>query len=127
MTTWQELQKDIEVADSDEEFRDELRAITFGRLIRQHRLAAGISQTEFARRADMDQPNVSRLERGGVVPTVETLERVAAALGAHLVVGLVSEGVWQRSSELQRLEAEGELVQAGPKPTDADAFLEAGA
>ena len=39
-----------------------------------------------AARAGMTQPALSRLEAGGVVPTIPLLERISAALNADLIV-----------------------------------------
>lgn len=65
------------------------RAFLIGQAVRQRRVAQGLSQTELAARAGMTQPALSRLEAGGAVPTIPILERVAAALGAELVVSIV--------------------------------------
>jgi transcriptional regulator with XRE-family HTH domain len=48
--------------------------------------ALGLSQTELASRAGMTQPALSRLEAGGVVPTIPLLERISTALDADLIV-----------------------------------------
>jgi HTH-type transcriptional regulator / antitoxin HipB len=55
-------------------------------VVRERRLALGLSQTEVAARAGMTQPALSRLEAGGVVPTIPVLERIALALDTELVV-----------------------------------------
>ena len=52
----------------------------------ERRLALGLSQVELAARAGMTQPALSRLEAGGVVPTIPLLERITAALDAELIV-----------------------------------------
>jgi HTH-type transcriptional regulator / antitoxin HipB len=41
-----------------------------------------------ATRVGMTQPALSRLEAGGVVPTIRLLERITAALDADLIVEL---------------------------------------
>ena len=61
-------------------------AIELGAQVREARLHRGWTQTELARRAGMRPHAVSRLEAGDVVPTLMTLERVAAALEARLSV-----------------------------------------
>jgi ribosome-binding protein aMBF1 (putative translation factor) len=62
------------------------RAFFIGHAVRERRLALGLSQVELAARADMTQPALSRLEAGGVVPTIPLLERISAALDADLIV-----------------------------------------
>jgi DNA-binding XRE family transcriptional regulator len=46
----------------------------------------GLSQSQLASRAEMTQPALSRLETGGVIPTIPLLERISAALDADLIV-----------------------------------------
>jgi transcriptional regulator with XRE-family HTH domain len=53
-------------------------------LIRTSRRQKGISQAELARRARTSQSAVARIEGGQTSPTVETLERLSAALGLRL-------------------------------------------
>lgn len=52
----------------------------------RERPALGLSQVELAARADMTQPALSRLEAGGVIPTIPLQERISAALDADLIV-----------------------------------------
>jgi transcriptional regulator with XRE-family HTH domain len=54
------------------------------RVLREPRRRAGITQTELAEKARMHQPAVARLERGGAVPRVDTLERLLRACGRTL-------------------------------------------
>jgi ribosome-binding protein aMBF1 (putative translation factor) len=77
--------------DSDEHregYAEARRAFLIGRAVRERRLALGLSQAGLAARADMTQPALSRLEAGGVVPTIPLLERISAALDADLIVEL---------------------------------------
>lgn len=62
------------------------RAFLIGQAVRERRLAMGLSQAALADRAGMTQPALSRLEAGGVVPTIPLLERISAALDADLIV-----------------------------------------
>jgi transcriptional regulator with XRE-family HTH domain len=60
--------------------RKELRA-AIGSVLRANRERLAISQEEVAERAGVDRTYVSILERGLKSPTVETLEKICAALG----------------------------------------------
>jgi ribosome-binding protein aMBF1 (putative translation factor) len=62
------------------------RAFLIGQAVRERRLALGLSQIELATRAGMTQPALSRLEAGGVIPTIPLLERISIALDADLIV-----------------------------------------
>lgn len=55
-------------------------------LAAQARRASGLSQAEVARRAGTSRPTLSAYEGGSRNPTLDTLERVLAANGQHLVV-----------------------------------------
>jgi ribosome-binding protein aMBF1 (putative translation factor) len=46
------------------------RAYLLGRAVHERRLALGLPQAELASRAGMTQPALSRLEAGGVIPTI---------------------------------------------------------
>src|SRR2546426_8216786 len=72
--------------DYREGYAEAQRAYLIGQAVRERRLALGLSQVELASRAGMTQPALSRLEAGGTVPTIPVLERIAAALGAELIV-----------------------------------------
>lgn len=66
------------------------RATRIGQRVRLLREQRGLSVAELARRADILRPNLSRLESGKHMPSLDTLERVAAALGttvAEVVAG----------------------------------------
>lgn len=62
------------------------RAFELGEEVRRLREATGLTQVELARRIGSTQPAVARLEAGGVAPTIDTLERIAAALDLELAV-----------------------------------------
>ena len=55
-----------------------------GSLIRDVRLAEGLTQAQLARRLGITQPSVARLESAGDAVTVATLRRTLIALGHDL-------------------------------------------
>jgi predicted transcriptional regulator len=62
------------------------RAFQFGAQVRAAREAAGISQSELARRMGTNQAAIARLELGGVDPKLSTIDRINRALGTELVI-----------------------------------------
>ncbi|GGV10341.1 hypothetical protein GCM10010495_24610 [Kitasatospora herbaricolor] len=64
-------------------------ARALGQALYDRRTALGISQAEVARRANMTQPQISRIEGGDTVPTLPLLERLAGALESELDIHLV--------------------------------------
>jgi transcriptional regulator with XRE-family HTH domain len=61
--------------------------LALGQLIYDLRTAAGLSQRELAARMRTTQSVISRLEEGGGARNrIDTLARLASALGRHLVV-----------------------------------------
>jgi ribosome-binding protein aMBF1 (putative translation factor) len=73
-------------AEYREGYAEAQRAFVIGQAVRERRLALGLSQTELAARAGMTQPALSRLEAGGVIPTIPLLDRISSALDADLIV-----------------------------------------
>jgi transcriptional regulator with XRE-family HTH domain len=57
-----------------------------GKQLRALREAQHLSQAELARRMGSTQPAIARLEAGRVAPSLDTLDRAAAALGVELVI-----------------------------------------
>ncbi len=60
------------------------------------RIKRGLSQRQLAKRAEMQQPTIARLE-GGRTASLKTLRRVAEALDARVEVRLVPRGPSTRS------------------------------
>ncbi|NUL04677.1 helix-turn-helix transcriptional regulator [Streptomyces lunaelactis] len=72
-----------------ERMREEIRmAHDLGQAVYDRRTDLGISQTELARRADMTQPQISKLELGGTMPTLPLLARLARAMDSALSLEL---------------------------------------
>ena len=53
----------------------------FAARLRERRLGAGLTQIELARRAEVTPTYVGRLESGAAAPGIDTVARLAAALG----------------------------------------------
>jgi ribosome-binding protein aMBF1 (putative translation factor) len=70
------------------------------RLVIKHRAALGISQKELAHRVGTSHSAISRLESGRHKTSVETLQRVAHALGVRFVLGFESGPLEAPSREL---------------------------
>lgn len=86
----------------DARLADELAQKVYDR-----RIELGLSQTQLAARAGMKQPQISRLEGGGTLPTLPLLRRLAKALDLELNVGFSTPPAPQaaeRASALSTLE-----------------------
>lgn len=59
----------------------EVDGVRLGQRIRELRLAAGLTQAELARRTGIHRPNIARVEAGRHTPSLETLSRLATAIG----------------------------------------------
>ncbi|MFK7989241.1 MAG: helix-turn-helix domain-containing protein [Sandaracinaceae bacterium] len=59
----------------------EIDGVRLGQRIRELRLAAGLTQAELARRTGIHRPNIARVEAGRHTPSLETLSRLANAIG----------------------------------------------
>ncbi|MFE4590626.1 helix-turn-helix domain-containing protein [Streptomyces laurentii] len=57
-----------------------------GQMVYDRRTALGLSQTELADRCGMRRLRISRIEGGGIVPTIPLLRRLARALDADLTI-----------------------------------------
>ncbi|MBC7603923.1 MAG: helix-turn-helix transcriptional regulator [Ramlibacter sp.] len=68
----------------------------FGRCIRELRLEAGLSQTEFCVHTGFHQAYLSRLENGKANPTLNAMEVIANALGLTIFE------LWDRVEQLQK-------------------------
>ncbi|MFJ1585492.1 helix-turn-helix domain-containing protein [Streptomyces sp. NPDC088197] len=63
-------------------------AFALGQAVYDRRTELGLTQTDLARRADMNQPQISTIEGGDSVPTLPLLTRLAKALDASLSINL---------------------------------------
>jgi transcriptional regulator with XRE-family HTH domain len=92
-----------------------LRSVDAGRLIRERRLANGLTQAQLALRAGSTQAAISRLERGELSPTIETIDRFLTVMGEEAEI-LVRRGRLEcdrkRLRTLRSLAPEDRVAQA---------------
>ncbi|MGH2730786.1 MAG: helix-turn-helix domain-containing protein [Actinomycetota bacterium] len=90
-----------------------------GRLIREARRRAGLSQARLAERLGTKQPVVARWETGERSPTLETVTKAVRACGFDLDPQLserdpgeeASLHLWQQLSPKQRLERNAAMLE----------------
>lgn len=66
-----------------EAFRE---AFSVGAQLARRRRELDLTQIQVAERSGVSQADVSRIERGAVVPSVGTVQRLASALEAHWIL-----------------------------------------
>ena len=88
---WENIKK--ERGEPSEEVRAEVEQdLALGQLIYDLRIEVGLSQRQLAERMGTTQSVISRLEEGGGARNrIDTLARVATALGRHLVLSSPAE------------------------------------
>lgn len=89
-------------------YSDEAKISEFRELVHRLRSEAGLTQDELAKRMGTTQSAIARMEGGGVRPTLETLEKLATAVGQELVVGVGAHLSENRS--IAKLVREGHAV-----------------
>ncbi len=88
---WEDIKKRKGTADAETVAGVE-QDLALGQLIYDMRTEAGLSQRALAERMGTTQSVISRLEEGGGARNrIDTLARVATALGRHLVVSFPTE------------------------------------
>ena len=85
--SWKDVKKQRS-ATAQRAYEGEARISEFRELVYHLRTEAGLTQAELAARMGTTQSAVARMEGGGVRPSLDTLERLAAAVGQELVVGV---------------------------------------
>lgn len=81
----------------------------FGRNLRAARMQIGLSQEQLGFRAGLHRTEIGLLERGARVPRVDTLLKLAAALGVSIRCPLLDGIEWRAASS-----ASGCFVLASP-------------
>lgn len=84
--SWEEIKSERPLSiEGRDAYEDEARISAFRSLVYRLRTEAGLTQAE---RMGTTQSAIARMEGGGTRPTLETLEKLAGAVGGELVVGV---------------------------------------
>ncbi len=86
-TSWSDLKKPRSGV-GQRAYEDEARISEFRDLVYRLRSEAGLTQAELAKRMGTTQSAIARMEGGGSRPTLETLEKLAGAIGQEMIVGM---------------------------------------
>ena len=86
-TSWPNLPK-ATTKHARDAYQDEARISEFRELVYRLRIDTGLTQAELAERMGTTQSAIARIEGGGTRPTLETLEKLARAVGQDLVLGV---------------------------------------
>jgi transcriptional regulator with XRE-family HTH domain len=89
-----------------------------GQLLRESRLRHGLTQKQLAIRARTSQAAISRIERGLVSPTVETLQKLLAMVNEELVLD-ARELDWGHDRTLNEINLR---LSVGQRIANAEAF-----
>ena len=81
LTTSKVAQKSMLGGQTNGHSNGEVDGVKLGQRIRELRLAAGLTQAELARRTGIHRPNIARVEAGRHTPSLETIARLANAIG----------------------------------------------
>lgn len=88
-----------------------------GTLIRECRRRHRLTQAELARRARTSQPQIGRIERGEISPSIDTLERLLLSMGERLE--LRAEPLPHGNQSLAELRADFEELDEGERIAQA--------
>jgi transcriptional regulator with XRE-family HTH domain len=99
-------------------------SFSVGKKLREIRIQKALSQRELSKRSGLPSSQISRIENGYRVPSLETLERITAALGVPLSYVFYDAGISHSSSTPAVQEAISRIIrQASEKGTGDDDFL----
>lgn len=83
MKKWEDIEKNQTVVT-----KEELSIIDTLSFLEAQRIKQGISQTEFAKRVGMTQPQLAKIENLDSIPTLATLNKYAAGLGLQIKLSI---------------------------------------
>ena len=90
MTSWDEFEKEISAINDIEKEHIKQTARLVSQIVQRRRML-GISQAEVAERSGLTQSAIARLENEASIPRLDTLEKVAIALGMRLELVMIKE------------------------------------
>lgn len=86
-TSWKKLRAEmLAKSGAQERYERTKHRLDFSLLVCEARTAAGLSQSELARRMGTNQAAIARLESGRTDPKLSTIDRLNRALGTELVI-----------------------------------------
>ena len=83
MRKWEDIDKHQTVAT-----KEELSIIDTLSFLEVQRIKQGISQTEFAKKIGMAQPQLAKIENLDSIPTLPTLNKYAAGVGLQIKLSI---------------------------------------
>jgi transcriptional regulator with XRE-family HTH domain len=90
MKNWNEKKKELKSIDSNR--LNELEAVAqLVNKIHQRRVELGLTQKELADKVGLHQESIARIENGGTVPRLDTVFKIALALGMKLDLSGIEE------------------------------------
>jgi transcriptional regulator with XRE-family HTH domain len=90
MKNWNEKKKELKSIDSNR--LNELEAVAqLVNKIHQRRVELGLTQKELADKVGLYQESIARIENGGTVPRLDTVFKIALALGMKLDLSGIEE------------------------------------
>lgn len=80
---WADVKHEIRsISDSEKRELENIARLTS--LLSQRRRMLGLTQEEVAERAGLTQANIARIEKAKMVPRIDTLYKIASALGLEI-------------------------------------------
>ncbi len=67
---------------------DDIENVVIGYLIKQKRLELDMSQTELAKKAGIDQSDLSKIEKGNANPSIKTIHKLIHGLDSKLSISI---------------------------------------
>lgn len=61
-------------------------------MVTKVRREVGLTQKELAKASELTQSNISKIENGTCHPTIDSLKKIADAVGRRLIIRMVEDG-----------------------------------